>query len=62
MKEKKYSVIVPIRSVFGHQVYRIETNSEKDAIEKVKDGKGQMIEEDINIEDMDFNDASAYIE
>lgn len=54
---KKYQIIVPITEAVGNQTYEVEASSPEEALEKIKKGGGQFVEEEIEVQGLEWHAA-----
>lgn len=52
---KKYLFNVPAIVITGHQVFEIIAKNENQARELIKNGEGEIIESELEVQDLDFD-------
>ncbi len=54
---RQYTVSVPVGTATGHQCFTVSANSEEEAIEAVKQGNGEFAFEEIEIQNLEYENA-----
>ena len=59
-KKREYIVTVAVRSAYGNHQYAVKATSEKDAIERCRDGGGVLIADETEVS-LDFSRAEVEV-
>ena len=58
-KLQEYYVSVPIGSARGFQFWTVRAKSAEDAIQRIKNGGGEFADDQIEVTDLEFDNATA---